>query len=232
MVLKHQIHQKLGLFGSSSIWAEHWHKLRVKQKPEEAIRQGSVTFISIKKPPLQCWILQLLVIVNYSTATAMLNLAAASHRKLLSCHIRAQISVVCLFIAGFIMLMFLCSIKAGPVKYKPSGIWEHTTYVLQTPDRSWTQTSASSSKAWSSYCCCMPAQMAIVSPTRLRVRTWTQSSVITTSHQDLFIFGLFSSDWGQKRGPPDMVGSCEHIEQAVAGSRQGVDFQRGGWAWS
>jgi hypothetical protein len=30
--------------------------------------------------------------------------------------------------------------------------------------------------------------------------------------------------------PPDMEGSCEYIEQAVADSRQGVVFQLGGWA--
>jgi hypothetical protein len=38
-----------------------------------------------------------------------------------------------------------------------------------------------------------------------------------------------SSGCGRRRRPPDMMGSCEHIEQAVADSRQEVVHQFRGW---
>jgi hypothetical protein len=40
-----------------------------------------------------------------------------------------------------------------------------------------------------------------------------------------------SLDFGWRRRPPDMVGSCEYIEEAVADSRQGVVLQLGSSAW-
>jgi hypothetical protein len=40
-----------------------------------------------------------------------------------------------------------------------------------------------------------------------------------------------SSGCKWRKHPPDMEGSCEYIESAVADTRQGVALQLGGWAW-
>jgi hypothetical protein len=34
-----------------------------------------------------------------------------------------------------------------------------------------------------------------------------------------------------RRRPKDMEGNCKYIEEAAAGSRQGVVLQAWGWAW-